>query len=65
MFKIQYYDSAQREKIVSDNSKLLLISEENISEGNFLTFEENKDLKILDLENQVLLLQNEITGGLL
>jgi len=45
LFKIQFTDLLSREEIINLNNDKILIMEENITEGNFLTFTDIKPLE--------------------
>lgn len=39
--KIQYHSQQERENIINEHSSLILLEEQNISEGNFLIFSDS------------------------
>ena len=45
LFKIQFTDLLSREEIINLNNDKILIMEENITEGDFLTFTDIKPLE--------------------
>lgn len=51
--KIEYDTEQARQNIIADNANLILIEEQNITEGNFLIFTDEKPL-----ENQIADLQD-------
>jgi hypothetical protein len=61
--KVQYIDDTDRQQKLTDNSSMILIEEDNITEGNFLIFSDVKPLEnqLQDLNNtaNVILLKQE------
>ncbi len=43
--KIQYTTSDERQTIIDQNKELFLIEEQNISDGNFLIFDESRPIQ--------------------
>lgn len=51
VYKFQYNNDEERQKILADNIEKHLIEERNVTEGNFLIF---TDIKPLDIEVQTI-----------
>lgn len=58
--KVQYKDLTEKQAVISSNKSLTLIEEQNISEGNFLIFTDEKPQTLEDINNNVLILMNAI-----
>lgn len=70
IIKKQYYSDKERDIILIENCRNQLIEEQNISEGNFLIFDDNPKIIVLkseyeNLENQLLLVTESSIGGIL
>jgi len=64
--RYQYETEEEREQLMLENVDNRLIAIENLFEGKFLTFDDLAQEKyISQLENQILLMANEATGGIL
>jgi hypothetical protein len=46
--KIQYHSQQERENIINEHSSLILVEEQNISEGNFLIFSDSPPEQIVE-----------------
>lgn len=76
-YEFKYTKEEERQKIIEDNKDKYLIEEQNIIEGNFLIFSDEKPLPPVippetvtiskkeyeDLQNQLLLSVNNSTEG--
>lgn len=61
--KIQYQDEAERQQIIEANSSLILIEEQNITEGNFLIFSDTPriedNIQEIRINTDLILLKQE------
>jgi hypothetical protein len=68
-YRFRYTNPEERQQIINDNSHLRCIAEENITDGNFITFTDEPVPEpkptYEELENQVLLLTDQLAGGIL
>jgi len=72
-YKFEYETQTERRQILDDNQNLFWIEEKNIIDGNFLVFSDIPIIKNIpdskpsyeELENQVLLLTDQLAGGIL
>lgn len=55
VYKFQYTDNVQREKIINDNTNLFLKEDSITLDGNFLTFADTSPLEdqLLDIKNNI------------
>jgi len=66
ILKIRYVTTGDREQILAENSGNKLIEEQNITEGDFLVFEDlSQDRYVKNLEDQILLMADQADGGIL
>lgn len=61
-YKIQYTDQTDRQAKIDANRGKILILDENIQEGNFLTFSDVKPIEnqVADLQENQLIIMNAI-----
>ncbi|MEK4273139.1 hypothetical protein [Paenibacillus sp. FSL R7-0026] len=57
-YKYEYKTPEDREKLLNENSTLILIEEQNISDGNFLIFADEPDI----IRNYVTVPEEEFEG---
>lgn len=50
IYKFQYYSDEERLRLLIENENLVLIEEQNISEGNFLVFTDKNSLTTVEEE---------------
>jgi len=61
-----YESEAQRAQIIADNVDKSLVEERNLFDGNYLVFSDMAQEKyIKSLEDQILLMADEASGGIL
>jgi len=62
--KVQYIDVADKQRVLLDNKGLILIEEQNITEGNFLIFTDVKPIEHQlqeQAENQLTIMEAIVT----
>jgi hypothetical protein len=69
VYKYEYVTASEREQIMNENQYLRWVGEDNITEGNFLTFTDDIEPESKptyeELENQLLLMADSQAGGIL
>lgn len=61
-YKYQFTDSASKQTIINAHKDKILIEEQNITEGNFLIFSDEKPIEyqVKDLQTNQLIIMNAI-----
>jgi len=66
IIKLPYVSEADRDQLIQDHADKKLVEEQNLFDGNFLVFDDQaQENYIKSLEDQILLMADEASGGIL